>query len=394
MTRQPFSTTERLCCLRLIRSENVGPITYRELLKRFGSAEAALKQVPHLARRGGRSRIRLCSIDDAKREISAIEKIGARLVCLGEPDYPPILSRIDDAPPTLSIIGHDHLLTQPMIAVVGARNASTNGRLLAEQLARDLSAAGFPVVSGLARGIDTAAHRGALQSANYPGGGTIAIVAGGIDVVYPSENKNLYDQIREQGVVIAEQPPGTEPQARHFPRRNRIISGLARGVLVVEAAPGSGSLITAQLAVDQGREVFAIPGSPLDARARGGNELIRNGATLVEKADDIIFALRGLSGHPDEIFEPGHLFDSSAPQGSLFDFNSVPYQEDIHEISGEDILNLLSTNPVPLDSLITDLGKSAAMVQAGLLELELAGRIQRHPGNHISLAFESGDLLG
>ena len=394
MTPQNFSATERLCCLRLIRSENVGPITYRELLKRFGSAEAALKQVPHLARRGGRSRIRLCSIEDAKREIAAIEKIGAKLVCLGEPDYPPILSRIDDAPPTLSIIGHSHLLTQPMIAVVGARNASTNGRLLAEQLARDLSAAGFPVVSGLARGIDTAAHRGALQSASYPGGGTVAVVAGGVDIVYPSENKNLYDQIREQGVVIAEQPPGTEPQARHFPRRNRIISGLARGVLVIEAAPGSGSLITAQLAVDQGREVFAIPGSPLDARARGGNELIRNGATLVEKADDIIFALRGLSGHPDEIFEPGHLFDSSAPQGSLFDFNSVPYQEDINEISGEDILNLLSTNPVPLDSLITDLGKSAAMVQAGLLELELAGRIQRHPGNHISLAFESGDLLG
>ncbi|MBK3735627.1 DNA-protecting protein DprA, partial [Azospirillum brasilense] len=264
--RRPLSAAERFDWLRLIRSENVGPITFHRLLERFGGAGAALEALPDLAKRGGRTKpLRIAPKADIDRELAANDRIGARLLFSCEPDYPEPLAALDDAPPVVSVLGHPHLLRRRAVALVGARNASMNGKKFAERLARDLGEAGLLVVSGMARGIDTAAHAGAL------GSGTAAVVAGGADVVYPPENQALYRDIVQQGVVIAESPVGTTPQARHFPRRNRLISGLSLGVLVVEAALRSGSLITARMALEQGREVMAVPGSPLDPRCQGTN---------------------------------------------------------------------------------------------------------------------------
>ncbi len=272
VTPRNLSRAERLAWLRLIRTENVGPITFRQLLRRFGSADAALDALPDLARRGGRARpIRICSAAAARCELEALEALDARLIALFEPDYPLALAALDDAPPLICCFGLPHLLQRNAVAVVGARNASANGRRQARQIAAELGSAGLLVVSGMARGIDAAAHEGALDS------GTVAVVAGGVDVIYPEENGALYGEIKARGVVLSEMPAGTVPQARHFPRRNRLISGMALGTLVVEAAPHSGSLITARFALDQGREVLAVPGSPLDPRARGCNDLIRQG---------------------------------------------------------------------------------------------------------------------
>jgi len=284
----PLSDQERLARLRLARTENVGPVTFRQLIARFGSAGEALHALPALARRGGRARpLRLCTPEAAERERDALAAAGGTLVFPEEADYPQALAILDHAPMVLSVLGDPGMLCRRSIAIVGARNASTSGRNFARRMAADLAAAGMTVVSGLARGIDTAAHEGAIDA-------TVAVMAGGVDVVYPRENADLYRRIRDRGAVISEIPFGTQPQARHFPRRNRIISGLSIGVLVVEAALRSGSLITARLAGEQGRDVFAVPGSPLDPRCKGPNDLIRKGAKLTETAEDILseFPLR------------------------------------------------------------------------------------------------------
>ncbi len=361
---------ERLQWLRLIRSENVGPITFRQLLARFGSAGAALDALPMLARRGGRRRpISICSKAVAERELERLESLNATTVALCEPDYPPALAALEDAPPILSCLGHAHLLRRNAVAVVGARNASANGRRLAREIAAELGRNDLLIASGLARGIDAAAHEGALET------GTAAVLAGGIDIVYPEENAALYEEIRARGVMISEIAAGTEPQARHFPRRNRLISGMSRGVLVVEAALRSGSLITARFAADQGREVCAVPGSPLDPRARGGNNLIRQGAVLVESAADVLDALEGALKPPIE-----------EPKVAEFLVPAVsPPDDGVIAAARETIEELLGPTPVAVDEVIRECHVSAAIVHMALLELELAGRLERQPGNRVAL---------
>ncbi len=368
---------ERLDWLRLCRTETVGPVTFYALLRRFGSAGEALAQLPRLGRRvdGGRP-VAATARAAAERELTALERLGARMVCWGEPDYPANLAAVEDAPPVLTVLGDDDLLRRPMVAVVGARNASANGRRLAHDLAGGLGGAGIVVISGLARGIDAAGHAGALDT------GSVAVVAGGVDIVYPEENRGLYRALAERGAIVAELPPGTEPQARHFPRRNRIISGMALGVVVVEAAARSGSLITARFALEQGREVFAVPGSPLDPRCRGTNDLLRNGATLTETAADIVAQLgplvRGASPLPPT--------PRRAPPLPLTPVAAAPPPA---SAAGDGDLDLvvehLGPSPVAVDELVRQCQLSAAAVATLLLELELAGRIERHPGNLVSL---------
>ncbi len=371
-TNKVLGSAERLAWLRLIRSENVGPVIFRQLIAHFGDAPSALAAVPDLAKRGGRKRpIKLCDPATATRELEALEAIGAELVAACEPSYPAALANLDDAPPVISVLGHTHLLSRRAAALVGARNASANGRRLAAKIAGDLADAGYLVVSGLARGIYAAAHQGALS------GGTAAVVAGGVDVIYPRENTELYEAIREQGVIISELPLGIQPQARHFPRRNRIISGIALGIVVVEAAPKSGSLITARFAGEQGRLVFAVPGSPLDPRAQGANNLIKEGALLVESAEDVIEALEPMTRTP--LAEPDRQ-DYEAPLAIL------PSESEL-ERGRLSVLDLLSADPVAVDELIRQCQLSPAVVTTALLELELAGRIERYPGNRVARRF-------
>ncbi len=370
---RPLAGPEKLAWLRLIRSENVGTITFFRLVERFGSAGAALEALPELARRGGRAGgIKVCPKAAAEREMEALEGLGARLIGRGEAGYPPLLAHIEDAPPLIGVIGHAHLLERTAIAVVGARNASLNGRRFARRLAADLGSGGLLVVSGLARGIDCSAHEGALET------GTAAVLAAGIDVVYPDEAAKVYEDIRERGVLMGEMPPGTRPLARHFPRRNRLISGLSRGVVVVEAGPRSGSLITARLALEQGREVFAVPGSPLDPRARGTNDLIRQGATLTESADDVFGVLNEMVPPPLAETEP---FDFSAPSPAAPEDSEV-------DAARAGIAEFLGPTPVMVDEIIRNCQFSLAIVSMVLLELELAGRLERHPGNQVSLVQE------
>ncbi|HWB49648.1 MAG TPA: DNA-processing protein DprA [Stellaceae bacterium] len=361
---------ERLDWLRLSRTETIGPVSFYALLRRFGSARAAIEAVPRLGRLG----ITVPGRVAAARELGAIERLGGRLVCWGEPDYPPRLTAVDDAPPVLTLLGRGEWLTAPIVAIVGARNASANGRRLAQELAAGLGEAGIVVASGMARGIDAAAHGGALAS------GSIAVVAGGVDVVYPEENRGLHQALASCGAVVAELPLGTEPQARHFPRRNRIISGMALGVVVVEAAAKSGSLITARFALEQGREVFAVPGSPLDPRSRGANDLLRNGATLTETAADIVTQLGPLlHGAPPP---PAPRRQRELP---LMPGAAAPVPPAIADDAGLGlILEKLSPTPVAVDELVRQCQLSAAAVATLLLELELAGRIERHPGNLVS----------
>jgi DNA processing protein len=352
-------------------------MTFHDLVRRFGSATAALDALPTLARRGGRpAALRVPTVDDAERELAAHTRLGARLIACGDVDYPALLAALDDAPPVLSVIGDPALLAGPCVALVGARNASVNGRRFAEMLARDVGAAGFRVVSGLARGIDAAAHQGALA------GGTVAVVAGGVDVVYPREHEHLQSEIGARGVVIAESPLGTEPHARHFPRRNRIISGLSLGVVVVEAAQRSGSLITARFAAEQGREVFAVPGSPLDPRCRGTNGLLRDGAHLVESADDVVGVLRALPGL------------ARAPRRATGEQQSpaATVAPDVRALAADEldavraaVLEMLDPHPVAVDELVRRCQLSPADLMTALLELELAGRVLRHPGNRVAL---------
>lgn len=365
---RPLPEAERHYRLRLIRSENIGPITFRRLLDRFGSATAALRALPELARRGGRrDGVRIYPAEAADTEFRAHAAIGAQLIVFGDADYPPRLAAIEDAPAAFSARGDVSLLTRPTLGIVGSRNASLNGRSLAATLARDLGTFGFVVVSGLARGIDTAAHAAALPT------GTIAVLANGADVCYPPENRELYEGIVERGLVIAEPRLGATPQARQFPRRNRLISGLSQGVVVVEASHRSGSLITARLALEQGRDVFAVPGSPLDPRARGCNDLLRQGAILTEHAADVLAVLRGAAAS---------LHVASPPQ---------PPVERLSEFTdGDDatrsvVAEMLSPVPVAVDEIIRSCQLSPAVVSTILLEWELAGRVERLPGNRVSL---------
>jgi DNA processing protein len=363
-----------LSWLRLSRTESVGPVTFYALLRRFGSAKAALDALPRLSRP-----VTAMTRREAEAELAALDRLGASLVCWGEPLYPASLAAVEDAPPVLTVLGHAELLQAPMVAVVGARNASANGRRIARELAQGLGEAGIAVISGMARGIDAAAHIGSLDS------GSVAVVAGGVDIVYPEENRGLYDALCRQGAVVAELPLGTEPQARHFPRRNRIISGMARGVVVVEAAAKSGSLITARFALEQGREVFAVPGSPLDPRSRGCNDLLRSGATLTETAADILTQLGPLL--QGEM--PAPRVSARAAQPRLPLMTAAPATPAAPQIPEDAALELviekLSPTPVAVDELVRQCHLSAASVATLLLELELAGRIERHPGNLVSL---------
>ena len=357
---------DRVARLRLIRSERVGPATYLQLLARFGTAEAAIDALPDLAARAGGRMPRLATSDAIAREIETVERLGARYLFLGAPDYPALLAEIDTPPPALIAWGDPALLARPLVALVGARNASAAACRFARGLARSLGEAGQVVVSGLARGIDTAAHDGALDT------GTIAVIAGGVDIFYPPENEARQRAIGARGLVLAEQPPGTEPRARHFPHRNRIIAGIGRGTVVVEAAPRSGSLITARFAADYGREVMAVPGSPLDPRAQGCNLLIRDGATLVQSAEDVLEAL-----------DPGLVGRVVLPKAAAA---SPPAAVETEDSVRRLVAGLLGPTPVAVDELIRQAGLPAPVVQTVLLELELGGRLERHAGGRVSLA--------
>jgi DNA processing protein len=359
-----ISDTERLNRLRLIRSDNIGPRTFHALIRHCGDAATALERLPELARRGGAARAgRIRSEEDARAELVACGKIGVSLVVPGEAHYPPRLAMIDDVPPLLGVRGALDSLMRPMIAIVGSRNASGAGLKFAQTLAHDLSGAGFIVISGLARGIDQAAHRASID------GGTVAVLAGGHDRIYPPEHEDLLARLLELGAAISEMPLGHVPRAHDFPRRNRLISGASLGVVVVEAAHRSGSLITARMAAEQGREVFAVPGSPLDPRAAGTNDLIKQGATLVTEAADIIQAVQPIMARPVALEEPDDEYSEADPD------------------SGERarIVALLGPSPILLDDLIRMAGTSPAIVRTVLLELELAGRLERHGGGLVSL---------
>jgi DNA processing protein len=361
---------ERLNRLRLVRSRRVGPATYLRLMAEHGHAEAALAALPGIAKDAGVSDYTPCPEPVAAAEIKAAKRLGATLLCLGDAAYPQALARIADAPPILWALGDTGLLTRPMVAIVGTRNASALGARMTRHLSRDLGEAGFVVVSGLARGIDALAHAAALAT------GTIAVQAGGLDVLYPAENAELAGKIGKAGLRLSEMPFGLQPQGRHFPRRNRIVSGLARAVIVVEAATRSGSLITARAALDQGREVMAVPGHPLDSRASGGNILLRDGATLVRGADDVIEALRA----------EGATIARSAPAPARA--TVVHARPQTLPTGGVEalVLERLSVTPLDEDQLIRDTGQPSRQIAQALAVLEMAGRITRSPGGRVALS--------
>ncbi|MHC1549170.1 DNA-processing protein DprA [Phyllobacterium sp. K27] len=365
-----LSDEQRLSWLRLIRSENVGPATFRELITHCGSASNAIEMLPDLVRRGGRGKpIRIASREDAEREIHIAAKMDAYFIGIGEPGYPPYLQHSDNPPPLVAIKGNSDVFFLPPVAIVGARNASLVGIKFARTIARELGEAGFATISGLARGIDTAAHEASLHH------GTVAAMAGGLDHPYPPENLALYKAIPEHGgAVISEMPFGWEPRARDFPRRNRIIAALSLGLVVVEAAERSGSLISARLAGELGRLVFAVPGSPLDPRAKGTNGLLKNGAIVTTSAEDIMSAVAPLVDRP----APGN---TGFPAPS-YDF-SLPAAPD--ETERDQLFHLLGPVPVDIDDLIRTSQLHPSVVMLILLELDLAGRLQRHSGGHVSL---------
>lgn len=365
------SEQEKLDWMRLARTRNIGPITFHDLIAHYGTASDALKALPgHLARIGSKKPIVVPDKRAIEKEYKALQKYGAHIIIAAESAYPLSLSALEDAPPVLTCLGDISLMNRNCLAIVGARNASHNGRHLAKKLAADLGAEGQIIVSGLARGIDTAAHEGALQS------GTIAVVAGGIDKIYPPENEELYRAIAEQGLIIAESPFGMPPRNVDFPRRNRIVSGLSQGVLVVEANKRSGSLITARLAGEQGRDIFAIPGSPMDPRAEGPNHLIREGAMLIRSADDILEHLRKFdgSGLRDSAFQDfSHGIAANVDAAPPADLETIQTQ----------IMESLSFSPTPIDAIIRDLQINTAQAQQALFLLELSGAIERLPGHRI-----------
>ncbi|MCQ0986649.1 DNA-processing protein DprA [Jiella marina] len=358
----------RLAWLRLIRSENVGPATFRALINRFGTAEAALEALPELSARGGRQ-VTVFPEDAAHEEMARATKLGARFVCLGEPDYPALLRSADNAPPLLAMMGDGSTSQRPALSIVGARNASLSGIKLTRMFAREAGEAGYVIVSGLARGIDAAAHEAALPT------GTIGVFAGGLDKPYPPENRPLMRQIVDQGgCLISEMPFGWKPRAIDFPRRNRLVAGLCLGLLVVEAALRSGSLISARLAGELGRLVFAVPGSPLDPRAAGTNRLIREGAILTTETNDILEALRPLAGRPPE-----------ADERSLEEAEMAATPEEPAEDERARIVETLGPVPVAIDDIIAHTEAAPGAVQLVLLELDLAGRLERHSGGTVSL---------
>ena len=380
---------EKFNRLRLIRSANVGPVSYVQLVRRYGSAGKALEMLPELAARGGGRAPKIASADAVQREMEQTAKLGAQYLFLGDPDYPYLLAELSNAPPALIYRGNLSLLSHPTVAIVGARNASAAACRFSRDLANSLMNEGVTVVSGLARGIDTAAHQGSISKC------AVAVIAGGIDVYFPPENQGLQEQIARDGLLLAEQPPGTEPRARHFPYRNRIIAGVSQGTIVVEAAPRSGSLITARLAAEAGRHVMAVPGSPLDPRSRGCNGLIREGATLIQSVDDIMEQI----SHFDEraaganftydLFEtqnrPEKLRET-APQNSHGANIDMNIDADIDSAARQSLTNLLSMTPVSVDELVRQSRLPAASVQMMLLELELAGRLSRHAGARVGLS--------
>jgi DNA processing protein len=362
-----LSEGQRLDWLRLIRTENIGPRTFGALINHFGDAGTALKALPEWARRGGaRASMSVCSREQAERELDGLHRLDISLIASSEPDYPLRLRMIDDPPPLIAVRGNTAVLTSQTIAIVGSRNASAAGVKFAERIARELAAAGFVVVSGLARGIDAAAHRATVAS------GTIAVLAGGPDHVYPPEHAELLDSILDNGAAISEMPLGWEPRARDFPRRNRLISGLSLGIVVIEAARRSGSLITARMALEQGREVFAVPGSPLDPRTEGTNGLLKQGATLVTEAADVLAVLEPIMRRPIEL-------SAGEPETGAPDLGEPAIDQRAR------ILDLLGPTPVSIDDLVRLSQSSPAIVRTVLLELEIAGRLVRHGGSLVSL---------
>ena len=362
--KPPWVVDESFDKLRLIRSANIGPVTYFQLLARFGSARAALDAIPDLAARGGGKAMRLADLRDVESEMRAVEKLGARYLFVGEGLYPRLLAELDTAPPAIIVRGDLGLIERPAIAIVGARNASAAACRFARGLAHDLAGEGCVVVSGLARGIDTAAHQGSVDSA------TVGVIASGIDIAFPPENAALQERIAHEGVLIAEQPPGREPLARHFPSRNRIIAGMALGTVVIEAAPKSGSLITARLANEAGREVMAVPGSPLDPRAQGCNALIRDGATLVQNAGDVLEMIRPIVRRVEQRRDA---------------WRGPPVDADASDVERRAVVDLLGHTPVLVDEVVRQSGLHPAVVATVLLELELGGRLERHAGGRVSL---------
>lgn len=375
--RAGFPAAERLARLRLIRSRRVGPVTFHGLIADHGSGLAALEALPQIAVASGGKGYEACPAGVAQAEMAAGERVGARLILHGEPDYPAALGALPDAPPVLWVLGNADLLQRPMIAVVGARNASSLGQRMARRLAETLGEAGMVIASGLARGIDAAAHAAALPL------GTVAVQAGGIDVVYPMENASLAEHIARQGCRISEHPPGVEPLARHFPLRNRIITGLSRAVVVVEAAMRSGSLITARLALEQGREVMAVPGHPFDARSAGCNQLIREGALLVRGSSDV---LEGLGTSLFGMSRPAVRLPVRDAGGDLALPGPVPRRRPLSEMASlhGEILARLGPSPLAEDQLIRDLALPPASIAPEILTLELEGKIERQAGGLLS----------
>ncbi|PIR38637.1 MAG: DNA-protecting protein DprA [Alphaproteobacteria bacterium CG11_big_fil_rev_8_21_14_0_20_39_49] len=366
-------------CLRLIRSENVGSRTFQALLLIHGTVEKALDAIPQMAAKGGRKKpVKLFSEKDAIKEIENCEKKGARIITLFDKEYPKLLKHISDYPPVLTVYGKADVLNKPSVAIVGARNSSSNGCSFARNLCMELGRNNLYTVSGLARGIDTAAHKGSL------GFGTIAVVAGGIDIIYPPENKELFKQIGEKGAVVAEMPFGEAPKAQNFPRRNRIISGMAKATAVIEASLNSGSLITARMALEQDREVFAVPGSPLDPRCAGTNKLIKQGAYLLTSADDIL-QLVDYSLQDDFLLEEGNnLFSQS---------NTVNLSDSELDGARPQVIEKIGCSPTAIDDIIVQTGFPAHIVLSVILELELAGRLERNYGNKVSMIYEIEDFL-
>lgn len=360
---------ESVSAIRLIRSENVGPVTYRELLRHFGSASAALDALPELSRRGGyRSNIRICSVADAEAELDRAARFGAHLLILATAGYPAALSNLDAPPPLIYAKGDIALLQRPMVAVVGSRQCSAAGAKLARQFAAEIGRGGLVIVSGLARGIDAAAHEASLAT------GTVAVLAGGLDSIYPPEHAELQRAIGERGCLVSEMPFGFAPRGKDFPRRNRIVSGLSSGVVIIEAARRSGTLVTARLAAEQGREVFAVPGHPLDPRAEGTNKLLKSGATLVTEAEDVLAALS-----PQLRGTRRQLREENAP--SVAPTMMPPLSED----DRGRVVAALSSVPVDVDTLVRGTGLNIRSVQVALMELALAGRLERHGSGLVSL---------
>lgn len=371
-----MTNTELLDWLRLGLSENVGPATFRQLISFFGSAKEALAHVEELAKRGGKRAIKIASEKQAEAQIKRAEKLGAAILTWQDADYPFLLKQIKDAPPVLFALGHKGLLSQNAVAIVGTRNASLNGKNIARFLAAGLIEKNYTVVSGMAKGIDAAAHTGALESGIVNESGTIAVLGTPVDEIYPQENTDLYNQIKERGCLVSELPFGTPLVPQNFPRRNRIISGLSKGVVVIEANLKSGSLITAREAANQGRDVFAVPGFPMDPRSQGPNALIQDGATLVQSAKDIVDALA-----QEKTF---HLEEMMEPKDYKLDFHSI--EANLDNVRKK-VLENLSAEPVEIDSLVRATESTMQEVNVVLVELELAGRLERHPGNRVSLIY-------